>query len=185
MNKSILLISLLVLCGVNCVSAQKQKYPSTDASGAKVYYKIASAYPEYSQMCIEDNSLRASSNGYSFWVNEISDNTKQEWELVVSTDGEKNYYFRNRSSRRYIVARVLGKIITILRMPQRFVQQSSRLPFRNWTTTRLLLNIMTVMAIVIFLLPIRQECSLALMFTDLRIPYGLGKFAMQPVYLFR
>ena len=40
------------------------------------------------------------------------------------------------------------------------------------------------MAIVIFLLPIRQECSLALMFTDLRIPYGLGKFAMQPVYLF-
>ena len=102
MNKSILLISLLVLCGVNCVSAQKQKYPSTDASGAKVYYKIASAYPEYSQMCIEDNSLRASSNGYSFWVNEISDNTKQEWELVVSTDGEENYYFRNRSSRRYI-----------------------------------------------------------------------------------
>ena len=100
MNKSILLISLLVLCGVNCVSAQK--YPSTDASGAKVYYKIASAYPEYSQMCIEDNSLRASSNGYSFWVNEISDNTKQEWELVVSTDGEENYYFRNRSSRRYI-----------------------------------------------------------------------------------
>ena len=40
MNKSILLISLLVLCGVNCVSAQK--YPSADAAVAMVYYNIVS-----------------------------------------------------------------------------------------------------------------------------------------------
>ncbi len=101
MNKGILLISLLALCGVNRLSAQN--YPSTDASGAKVYYKIASAYPEYSQMCIEDNSLRASTTGYSFLVSEMSDNTKQEWELVAAAnDDSGTYYFRNRSSRRYI-----------------------------------------------------------------------------------
>ena len=101
MNKGILFISLLALSGVNRLSAQN--YPSTDASGAKVYYKIASAYPEYSKMCIEDNSLRASGTGYSFLVSEMSENTKQEWELVAAANDESGtYYFRNRGSRRYI-----------------------------------------------------------------------------------
>ncbi len=101
MKKSLVLVSVLAFCGVSRMSAQN--YPSTDTSGNKVYYKIASAYPEYSQMCIEDNSFKASTTGYSFLVNEMSDNAKQEWELVAAAnDNSGAYYFRNRSSRRYI-----------------------------------------------------------------------------------
>lgn len=90
----------LALCCTSNLAAQK--YPAEDADGEKIYYKIANAYPEYSQKCIEYQA--PGTNGYYFVVNDMeSDNPGQEWEIVAAAnDDSGQYYLRNRRSRRYI-----------------------------------------------------------------------------------
>lgn len=101
-NKAILASLALALCCASNLAAQK--YPAEDADGGKIYYKIASAYPEYSQKCIEYQTPASTSAGYYFVVSDMADgNEAQEWEIVAAAEGDSaHYYLRNRRSRRYI-----------------------------------------------------------------------------------
>lgn len=102
MKNSLLLFSFLLVFGAKNASAQN--YPSTDSLGNKVYYKIVSAYPEYSKMCIVDNTRKAGSTGYKFTVEEMQDGVYvQEWQIVAAANDDSGTYFlRNRSTLRYI-----------------------------------------------------------------------------------
>ncbi len=102
MKKNILLPAILLLAGAG--SANAQKYPSTDADGNTVYYKIVSAYPEYSKKCIADNSRYASTTGYNFLIADLNDQTTlQDWKIVAYASSDTTKYFlRNRSTNRYI-----------------------------------------------------------------------------------
>lgn len=101
-NQAILASLALALCCTSSLAAQK--YPAEDADGGKIYYKIASAYPEYSQKCIEYQTPANASAGYYFVVGDMADgNEAQEWEIVAAAEGDSaHYYLRNRRSRRYI-----------------------------------------------------------------------------------
>lgn len=102
MRKKIFFLLVAVVLSAACASAQTS-YPSTDSDGNTVYYKLLSAYPDYANMCITDNSRKASTTGYNFLIQEVEeDSYVQEWMLVVSVDTAGEYYLRNRSTRRYI-----------------------------------------------------------------------------------
>ncbi len=102
MKNSLLLISFLLVFGAKSASAQN--YPSTDSLGNTVYYKIVSAYPEYSKMCISDNTRKAGTTGYKFIIDEMQDGVYvQEWQIIAAANDDSGTYFlRNRSTRRYI-----------------------------------------------------------------------------------
>lgn len=101
MKRYIFLAIAAVIVGTGC--AFSQSYPTTDADGNTLYYKIMSAYPEYSDMCITDNTSN-SSTVYKFLIKENDpDDLKQQFSLVVDVNGtDTAYYLRNRKTRKYI-----------------------------------------------------------------------------------
>ena len=103
MKKTLLTIlcTLTLLC---TASAQTTTFPSTDSTGTNIYYRIVNAAPEYSRICLTDNTVKAGTTGYKFTLEPIDMNSlKQQWSLIAkANDTTGCYYFRSRSSRKYI-----------------------------------------------------------------------------------
>jgi len=92
---------LLIIIAYLAFSLQThaQTYPSTDGNGNKIYYRIVNANHDYANKCIQDNT---SNSTYTFFVNDYdASSTKQQFELVANPKDPSQYYFRNRSSRKY------------------------------------------------------------------------------------
>lgn len=106
MNIKHLLLGVAVLACCGSAVAQTS-YPEKDSTGTVVYYRIRSAYPNYSNLYITDNTTKAiSSAGYYYTVSPYDVTaTGQQWQVVAATAGsDTTYYFRNRRTRRYIGA---------------------------------------------------------------------------------
>ena len=102
MKKTLLTIlcTLTLLC---TASAQTTTFPSTDSTGTNIYYRIVNAAPEYSRICLTDNTAKAGTTGYKFTLEPIDMNSlKQQWSLIAKANDTTGYYFRSRSSRKYI-----------------------------------------------------------------------------------
>jgi hypothetical protein len=102
--KKTLLTAFSTLTLLLTATAQSTTFPSTDSTGANVYYRIVNAAPEYSRICLTDNTAKAGTTGFNFILTDIDMNSlKQQWSLIAkANDTTGSYYFRNRSSKKYI-----------------------------------------------------------------------------------
>ena len=82
------------------ISAIAQDYPEKDANGATIYYKIFSAAPRNSGLCLQDESKNDGKYAYLLAEHE-TDNRYQEWQFVPG-DTPDTYLLRNRATYRYI-----------------------------------------------------------------------------------
>lgn len=105
MNIKQLLLSVAVLACCAGAGAQTS-YPEKDSTGTVVYYRICSAYPDYSNLYVTDNTTKAGTAGYYYTVSPYDVTaTGQQWQVIAATAGsDTTYYFRNRRTRRYIGA---------------------------------------------------------------------------------
>lgn len=92
--------AVYLLMGMMGVSALAQNYPERDDTGAVIYYKVFSAAPGNSGLCLQDNSKDNGKFAYLLADHEI-DNKYQEWQFVPG-DAEGTYLLRNRATYRYI-----------------------------------------------------------------------------------
>lgn len=77
-----------------------QTYPDKDENGATIYYKVFSAAPKNSGLCLQDASKDNGKYAYLLAEHE-TDNRYQEWQFVAgNTPG--TYLLRNRATYRYI-----------------------------------------------------------------------------------
>ena len=82
------------------VGALAQDYPEKDDNGATIYYKIFSAAPQNSGLCLTDESKNDGKYTYLLSEHE-TDNRFQEWQFVPG-DAPGTYLLRNRATFRYI-----------------------------------------------------------------------------------
>ena len=80
--------------------ALAQDYPEKDDAGATIYYKIFSAAPGNTGLCLQDNSKENGKYAYPLAEHE-NDNKFQEWQFVPG-DAPGTYLLRNRATYRYI-----------------------------------------------------------------------------------
>ena len=94
------LFAVYLLMGQMGGKALAQDYPEKDDAGATIYYKIFSAAPGNTGLCLQDNSKENGKYAYPLAEHE-NDNKFQEWQFVPG-DAPGTYLLRNRATYRYI-----------------------------------------------------------------------------------
>ena len=75
------LFAVYLLMGLMGGKALAQDYPEKDDAGATIYYKIFSAAPGNTGLCLQDNSKENGKYAYPLAEHE-NDNKFQEWQFV-------------------------------------------------------------------------------------------------------